>query len=73
MANLNANFPSKMKIAGYKPIEHDELKISNDFATTSGDRVAKNHQHIRGKNNGVSTEAMKKYGRNIARAMNQGD
>ena len=72
MANLNANFPSKMKIAGYKPIEHDELKIGNDFATTSGDRVANNHQHVRNKNMGVDTDAMKKYGRNIARAKNQG-
>jgi len=73
MATKSANFPANMAIAGYKPVEHDELKIGNDFATTSGDRVANNHQHVRGKNNGVDTDAMKKYGRNIARAMNQGD
>ena len=45
--------------------------IGNDFATTSGDRVANNHQHVRGKSLGVETDAMKKYGRNLARAMNQ--
>ena len=73
MANRSANFPAHMKIAGYKPVEHDELKVGNDFATTSGDRVANNHQHVRNKNLGVDTDAMKKYGRNIARAMNQGD
>lgn len=73
MANRSVNFPAHMKIAGYKPVEHDELKVGNDFATTSGDRVANNHQHVRNKNLGVNTDAMKKYGRNIARAMNQGD
>jgi hypothetical protein len=73
MATKSANFPANMAIAGYKPVEHDELEIGNDFATTSGDRVANNHQHVRGKSLGVETDAMKKYGRNIARAMNQGD
>ena len=72
MATKSTNFPSSMKIAGYKPVEHDELKIGNDFSTASGDRVANNAQP-KGKNLGVANDAMKKYGRNIARAMNQGD
>jgi len=71
MAIKSANFPANMVIAGYKPVEHDELKGSNDFATTSGDRVANNAQP-KCKDLGVANDAMKKYGRNMARAMNQG-
>ena len=71
MATRSANFPSMMKVAGFKPVEHDELKVGNDFATTSGDRVANNAQP-KGKNLGVSNEDRMKYGRNMARAKNQG-
>ena len=72
MATKSTNFPASMAVAGYKPVEHDDLK-GNCFPTTSGDRVANNHQHVRGKSLGVKTDAMMRYGRNIARAMNQGD
>lgn len=73
MATKSANFPTRMKVAGYKSVEHDALKGYNAFTTSSGDRVANNHPHVKNKNLGVTNESMLKLGRNLARAQNQGD
>ena len=45
------------------------MKVSK---ISSGDRVANNAQP-KDKNLGVTTDAMKKWGRNLARAKNQGN
>ncbi len=71
MATRSANAPSHMKVSGFKSVEHDAG--GHSFSTSSGDHVASNHQHTKGKNAGVTSEEMMKFGRNLARAKNQGN